>query len=50
MEIYVGKGFNSLALGISGISELAATLTFFFMTLGHKYKSKHLSNVSFINF
>lgn len=49
-ETYVGNGFNSLALGMSGISELAATFTFFLITQGHKYKSKHLSNVSLIRF
>lgn len=36
IEICVGNGFNSLALGISGMSALAATFTFFFMTQGHR--------------
>lgn len=49
IETYVGKGFKSLGCGNSGISyEGSVTLTFFFITLGQRYRSRHLSKCSLI--
>lgn len=48
MLCMVGKGRSSDGLGSLGIRLLGSILSFFFLTRGHKYKSKHLSNLSFI--
>jgi len=50
-ETCVGKGLRSSGDGKSGIRALgSSTLIFFFMSLGHKYKSRHLSKCSLIKF
>jgi len=47
----VGKGFRSFGEGSSGINWFkSVTLTFFFMSLGHKYRSKHLSKCSWMSY
>ena len=38
----VGKGLRVDESGNLGINESGSMLSFFFLTLGHKYRSKHL--------
>ena len=46
--IEVGKGFNVFGSGSFGIKISGSILSFFFLTRGHRYRSKHLWNLSWI--
>ena len=38
----VGNGFKSFGSGSFGMRVSGSILSFFFLTLGHKYRSRHL--------
>ncbi len=44
----VGKGFNNFGSGSFGTRVSGSILSFFFLTLGQRYKSKHLWNLYWI--
>ena len=46
--IEVGNGFNVLGSGSLGTSASGSIFNFFFFTLGHRYKSKHRWNLSWM--
>ena len=44
----VGKGFNNFGSGSFGMRVSGSILSFFFLTLGQRYKSRHLWNLYWI--